>query len=421
MISTIGTQMTVFAITLWVWERTGSATGLALIGFFFFAASVSIAPFAGVIVDRFNRKLLIILSDMVAGLSTVAMLLLHLAGNLEIWHVYLVAIVHGLCSQLQTLAYSVSIPMLVPKQHYTRAISMGSILSYGSEIIGPALAGVLYSVIGFTGILLIDLITFIVGISTVFSVHIPQPLMSEAGRQSPTGIFPELGFGFRYIFARKSLLALLLLASFFGFAHDIGDSLYAPMILARTNSNAQVLASLQAAAGVGGVTGGLLLSVWGGHKRRIHSLLLGMVGAGFSKIIFGLARIPLIWIPAQFCSSFNFPAISSSDRAIWLTKVEPDLQGKVLATHTLISGFSPAIGRLLAGPVADYIFEPAMKSDGNLAAIFGVIFGTSPGAGMALLYIICALCMLLVGMVGYAFPLLRDVEDIVPDHDVKAI
>jgi MFS family permease len=419
MISTIGTRMTVFAITLWAWELTGSATGLALIGFFYFAASVSIAPFAGVIVDRSNRKRLIILGDTVAGLSTVAMLLLHLAGNLEIWHIYLVAILNGLCSQVQTLAYSVSIPMLVPKQHYTRAISMGSVLSYGAEIIGPALAGVLYSVIGFTGILLIDLTSFMVGISTIFAVHIPQPLMSEAGRQSRTGIFPELAFGFRYIFARKSLLALLLLASLFGFAHDIGDSLYSPMILARTNSNAQVLASLQAAAGVGGVTGGLLLSVWGGHKRRIHSLLLGMVGAGFSKIIFGLARIPLIWIPAQFCSSFNFPAISSSDRAIWLTKVEPDLQGKVLATHTLISGFSPAIGRLLAGPLADYIFEPAMKPEGNLAPIFSRIFGTNPGAGMALLYVLCALCMLLVGLVGYAFPVLRHVEDIVPDHDTK--
>jgi MFS family permease len=421
MISTIGTRMTVFAITLWAWELTGSATGLALIGFFYFAASISIAPFAGVIVDRSNRKRLIILGDAVAGLSTVAMLLLHLAGNLEIWHIYLVAVLNGLCSQLQTLAYSVSIPMLVPKQHYTRAISMGSILSYGSAIIGPALAGVLYSLIGFTGILLIDLTSFLVGISTVFAVHIPQPLISEAGRQCRTGIFPELAFGFRYIFARKSLSVLLLFSSLFWFAHDIGDSLYSPMILTRTNSNAQVLASLQAAAGVGGVTGGILLSVWGGHKRRIHSLLLGMVGAGFSKIIFGLAQIPLIWIPAQFCSSFNFPAISSSDQAIWLTKVEPDLQGKVLATHTLISGFSPAIGRLLAGPLADYIFEPAMKPGGNLAPIFGGIFGTSPGAGIALLYVLCALGMLIVGLVGYGFPLIRYVEDIVPDHDAKAV
>jgi hypothetical protein len=169
------------------------------------------------------------------------------------------------------------------------------------------------------------------------------------------------------------------------------------------------------------VTGALLLSTLGGYKRRIHGLLLGMVGAGFSKIIFGLAQMPLIWIPAQFCSSFNFPLMYSCDRAIWMTKVEPDLQGKVFATHITLSRLTPAIGRLMAGPLADYVFEPAMKPEGNLAPIFGTIFGTNSGAGMALLYVMCALCMLLVGLVGYAFPALRDVEDLLPDYDVEQI
>jgi MFS family permease len=419
MISTIGSRMTIFAITIWLWELTGSATALALMGFFFLAPSVAIAPLAGVIVDRSSRKRLIMLGDMVAGLSTLAILLLYLTGNLQIWHLYTTAAINGLCNQVQVLAYGVSIPMLVPKQHYTRAVSMGSILSYGSEIVGPALGGVLYYIIGFTGILLIDLSSFLVAISTILFLHIPQPPISQVGRQSPAGIWQELAFGFRYIFARKSLLALLLLVSLFSFAHDIGDSLYSAMILARTNSNAEVLASLEAAAGVGGVTSALLLSAWGGHKRRINGLLVGMMGAGLSKIIFGMSQTPLIWIPAQFCSSFNFPLMYSSDRAIWMTKVEPDLQGKVFATHTMISRFTPAIGRLMAGPLADYFFEPAMKPEGNLAPIFSRIFGTNPGAGMALLYVLCALCMLLVGLVGYAFPVLRHVEDIVPDHDTK--
>ena len=102
-----------------------------------------------------------------------------------------------------------------------------------------------------------------------------------------------------------------------------------------------------------------------------------------------------------------------------MTKVEPDLQGKVFATHTTISRFTPAIGRLMAGPLADYLFEPAMKPEGNLAPIFSRIFGTNPGAGMALLYVLCALCMLLVGPIGYAFPALRNVEDLSPDYDVQ--
>jgi hypothetical protein len=140
-----------------------------------------------------------------------------------------------------------------------------------------------------------------------------------------------------------------------------------------------------------------------------------------SKIVFGLAQKPLIWIPAQFCSSFNFPLMYSCDRAIWLTKVEPDLQGKVFATHITLSRLTPAIGRLMAGPLADYVFEPAMKPNGTLGPIFSGMFGTGSGAGMALLYVICALCMLLVGIVGYAFPALRNVEDIVPDYDAQQI
>ena len=419
LISTIGSRMTIFAVTIWAWELTGSATALALMGFFFLAPSVAIAPFAGVMVDRSNRKRLMMLSDTVAGLSTIAILLLHLAGALQIWHIYLVAAVNGLGSQVQVLAYGVSIPMLVPKHHYTRAISMGSILSYGSEIVGPALGGVLYYIVGFTSILLLDLISFSIAISTVFFVHIPQPIFNKAGHQSLTSIQQELVFGFRYIFASKSLLALLLLVSLFWFVHDIGDSLYSAMILARTDSNAEVLASLEAAAGVGGVTGALVLSTWGYRQRRIHGLLLGIMGAGFSKIIFGLSQTSLIWIPAQFCSSFNFPLISTCDQAIWLTKVEPNLQGKVLATHTMISRFTPVIGRLLAGPVADYLFEPALMPKGILAPVLGRIFGTGAGAGMALLYVICALCMLLIGLIGYAFPVLRNVENLVLDHDAK--
>lgn len=421
MVSSIGSRMTVFAITIWAWELTHSATALALVSFFFLAPSVAIAPFTGVIVDRSNRKHLIMLGDMVAGLCTIAILLLHLRGNMQLWHIYLSVAINGLFSQLQILAYGVSISMLVSKRHYARAVSMGSILSYGSEIVGPALAGLLYPFIGFTGILLIDLISFMVAIGTVLFVHIPKPAVSKAGCQSRADIKQELVFGFRYIFARKSLLALLLLVSLFGFAHDIGDSLYSSMILARTGGNAQILASLEAAAGVGGVTGALLLTACSISQRRIHGVLLGMIGAGFSKIIFGLSQMPLIWISAQFCSSLNFPLMHSSEQAIWLTKVEPDLQGRVFASHTMISRLPQALGRLLAGPLADYMFEPAMMPEGNLAPIFREILGTGSGVGMALLYVVCALCMLLIGIGGYAFPALRDVEDIVPDSDATTV
>ena len=416
-VSTIGSYMTSFAITIWAWELTHQATALALVGFFSQVPSILISPFAGVIVDRWNRKLLIMVSDTVAALSTIAILLLYLTNNLQVWHFYVTGAVNGAFSQIQELAYSASIAMMVPKQQYTRASSMGSILHYGSSIFAPALAGVLYYVIGLIGILLIDLITFCVAVLTVRLVRIPQPVVIEAELQSRAIIWWEIIFGFRYIFALPGLLALLVWASLFSFAHDLGGSLYSAMILARSGNDAGVLASLSAAAGVGGVVGALIVSTWGGPKRRIHGFLLGIVGAGLSKTMFGLGQLPLIWLPAQFISSLNFPLLGSSSDAIWLAKVKPEVQGRVFATRSLLLLVTTAIATLIAGPLADRVFEPAMMPGGWMADLLGGIFGTGSGAGMAVLYVMSSICLLVVGLGGYGFRKLRDVEAIVPDHD----
>lgn len=420
LVSTIGSYMTSFAIKIWAWELTGQATALALMGFFTFLPSILITLFAGIIVDRWNRKLLMIAGDTVAALSTLVILWLYLTDHLQIWHLYVTGAINGAFGEIQELAYTASISLMVPKQQYTRASSMSSTIHYGSTIIAPALAGVLYYVIGLAGISLIDLVTFAIAISTVLLVTIPQPRLSETEDHSQPDIWKQAAFGFRYIVVRRSLLAIVVCASLFWFAHDLGATLFSPMILARTANDTRVLGSIASAAGIGGVTGALLLSTWGGPKHRIHGFLLGMVGAGLSKTIFGLGQMPLIWLPAQFCSSLNFPLLESSSTAILLAKVKPDVQGRVFAARSLILQVSAAIATLLAGPLADVVFEPAMRPGGNLAGLFGSIFGTGRGAGMALLYVITSICMLLIGIGGYTYRPLRDVEHLLPDYDAEA-
>ena len=135
-----------------------------------------------------------------------------------------------------------------------------------------------------------------------------------------------------------------------------------------------------------------------------------MIGVGISKFIFGLSRTIFIWIPAQVCSSFNFPVIGGADQSIWLSKVESELQGRVFAAKQMTQKMTQAVAFLVAGPLADYVFEPGMQSSGRLAPIFGGLIGTDKGAGIALLYTLCAICMLSVGFAGYAFPVLRNVE-----------
>jgi MFS transporter, DHA3 family, macrolide efflux protein len=417
LVSTIGSSMTGFAITIWAWEVTGKATTLTLVAFFSLLPSILIAPISGMIVDQWNRKWLMIIGDIVAVGLTVVILLLYTTHHLQIWHLYLEAAIRGTFNQLQSLAYSASISLMMPKRHYARASSMEFLSGYGADIVAPTLAGFLYLTIGFVGISLIDIFTFAIAIGTVIFVHIPQPPLAETENQSRRNILYELGFGLHYIKSSKSLLALVILTLAFYLFHDIGDALYSPMILARSGNNALVLGSLASAAGFGGVTGVVVFNAWGGFKRRIKGVLFGMVGAGISKIFFGLSQMPLIWIPAQFCSSFNFPINGSSETAIWLAKVPPNIQGRVFAARLLLLQLVSAIAHLIAGPLSDRVFEPVMKSKGAAKFVFAGMFGTGTGAGMALLYVLCAFCMLVVGVCGYKFRILRDIEVIMPDYD----
>ncbi|HYW19658.1 MAG TPA: MFS transporter [Nodularia sp. (in: cyanobacteria)] len=418
LISNIGSYMTYFAIKLWVWELTNQVTTLALLSFFTLIPSILITMVSGLLVDRINKKILMIIGDLVAAISTVIICYLYLNNQLEIWHLYLTGAVNGAFSELQSLAYSTSISMLVPKQHYTRATSMNSAIHYGSIIIAPGLAGVLYYIIGFSGILVIDIVTFTIAIATIFAVNIPQPKINKQSHEN-IGFWQEIIFGFRYLVARPSLLAVIITNSLFWFVHDIGATLFSPMILARTDSNATVLGSISSAAGLGGVIGSILFTIWGGSKRRINGFLLGMIGAGISKTVFGFAQGLMIWIPAQFCSSLNFPMLKSSSTAILLSKVKPDVQGRVFATESSIQQIVSAIAVFIAALLADHVFEPAMMPGGILTPLFGGLFGTGKGAGMAILYVISSLGLLLVGLSGYADPKLRNVETILPDHNVE--
>jgi MFS family permease len=149
LVSTIGSNMTNFAIEIWAWEITGKATTLTLVGFFSLLLSIIITPISGVIVDRLNRKLLMIVGDTVAVFSTIIIFLLHLTNNLQIWHFHLTGAIVGTFNQFQSLAYSASVSLMFPKQHYTRASSLQFVSGYGSNIIAPALAGFLYTVIAF--------------------------------------------------------------------------------------------------------------------------------------------------------------------------------------------------------------------------------------------------------------------------------
>jgi MFS family permease len=421
-VSLLGSQMTTFAVSLWAWEQTGQATSLSLTTLFGFAPTIFLCPIAGALVDRWNRKLVMMLSDIAAALSTLTLLLLFWSGNLAIWHLYIANAFNGIFAAFQFPAYSAAITTMVSKRHYARANGMMWLTGPASSIFGPILAAGLIHIIGIDGVMLIDIATCVVAVGALLFILIPKPKVSAAGREGQGNLWQEIRYGFRYILERPSLLGIQLV--FFSknlFSYPALVVLLSPMILARTGNNELLLGSVMSIGAVGGLVGGLALSVWGGPRRRIHGVLLGLVALRiFGQSLLGIGQALPIWAVAYFLVSFFLPIVNGANQAIWQAKVPPDVQGRVFSTRRLIAQFPTSFAMLWIGPVADTFFEPAMMPGGRLAPIFGGLIGTGPGAGMALMMFLGGIVGALLALAGYLNPMVRNAEDILPDHDFAA-
>jgi predicted MFS family arabinose efflux permease len=417
LLSLTGTGMTQFAIALWAWELTGQATALALVGFFAFVPTILCSPIAGALVDRWDRKLVMMISDLAAGLSTIILLLLFMSDNLQIWHLYIAGAFTGTFQAFQFPAYSAAISTMIPKEQYGRADAMMGLAEAASGIFAPILAGAAYAVIKLGGIMAIDIVTFLIAITTLLLVHIPQPTVSETGKAAQGNLWQESIYGFRYIFARPSLLGLQLVFFCGNFLTSVAFVLLTPMLLARTGNNELAVGGIQSAFGIGGVVGGLTLSAWGGPKRKVHGVLLGWTFLGIGTALFGLGQILPIWFVLAFITTLFNPLINASNQAIWQAKIAPDIQGRVFSTRSMIAQVTGPLGMLIAGPLADNVFGPAMMPDGSWADSLGWLVGVGPGAGMALIFVICGVLTVAVGLYPYTVRAIRDAESILPDHD----
>jgi DHA3 family macrolide efflux protein-like MFS transporter len=429
-VSILGTSMTQFALTIWSWRFVTEiqpvadpATAYALVGVSNYLPQVLFSPIAGVLVDRWNRKLTMMLVDLAAGISTIAIFLLYLTGELQIWHLYVAGAFTGIFQSFHFPAYSAAISTMVPKAQYARADALLGLAESIPFILAPIFASFLLGVISIAGVMVIDIVTFTAAVIALLLVHIPQPAMTQAGAESRKSFWVEITYGFRYIFARPSLLGLQLVFLFGNLLHGLSMSLQAPMILSRTGNSETTLGIVQAAMGIGGVVGGVIMASTGGLKRRVHGVLGGwIITSILSTMLFGIGQGLIPWLIAAFVGAFiGISVINASNQAIWQSKVEPDVQGRVFGVRRLIAQIVGPLGMILSGPLADRLFEPAMQTDGMWAGTFGWLVGTGSGAGMALMMVIAGAITVLVGVIGYSIPAIRNVEDILPDHEAKTV
>jgi MFS family permease len=413
LISLLGTGMTRFALTIWAYQETGSATALALVAFFSFGPVVLVSPVAGALVDRWNRKLVVMISDLAAGTTTIILLLLYTTGNLQIWHLYVMGALAGAFESFQFPAFSAAMTMMLRKEQYSRANGMMSVAEAASGIAAPLLAGILLTLIGIGGVMTIDVITFVLAVTAVLITHIPQPATTDVGTQAQGNLWQESLFGFRYIWARPSLLGMQMMFFLSNFFGGYSWVLLAPLILARTNNNELLLGTVQSALGIGG----LALSLWGGPRNKVHGVLMGMaLSALFGSFVLGIGQSLNTWLVGAFFSMFFIPVLNGSNQAIWQAKVAPDVQGRVFATRRLIAQITAPLAMLTAGPLADRLFEPAMQAGSRWANLFGWLVGVGPGAGIGLLFVITSLIGAFAALMGYTIPAVRNIETILPDY-----
>ncbi len=419
LISVLASAMTQFALTIWAYQETGSATALGIVNTAFIVPFLLLAPIAGVMVDRYNRKLMMMVSDLTAVTATAGLFIINSFGHLQMWHLYVASVVNGLGNTFQWPAYSAAISTMVPKQHYSRANGMMSLIESGPGVLAPILAGMLMPLIRLTGILSFDVATFFLAIIALLLVHVPQPVKTIEGQAAQGSIWREAVYGFKYIFTRRSLFGLLIFFVCLNFTIGLSISLFSPYILSRTGNNSAILGTAQSAAAIGAVIGGLLIGLWGGFKRRMTSIFVGEVLTGlFCLVVFGLGRSLPVWIVANIAGGI-FPVFTNgASQAIWQAKVAPDVQGRVFSARRMIAWAVNPVTPILAGVLADYVTEPAMLSHTWLAKTFAWLVGTSPGSGMALQFVLTGLAYMAIVVITFLFiPLVRNLEDLLPDHD----
>jgi DHA3 family macrolide efflux protein-like MFS transporter len=429
LISIIGSGLTGFALSVWMYEQTGQATPIALNALFFNLPRVILSPIAGSVADRYNRRTVLILADTGAALATLAVALILYTGHLQVWQIYLTTALSSAFSAFQEPAYRASITMLVPKKDLARAGGIQQIGFAIQSILTPLIASLLYLAVGLQGVILIDFATFFIAIGALALVRIPQPKptteVDETGEKK--SMWQDAVFGWKYLRQRPGLFGLLWYYAVVNFFLSLSGVLVIPLVL--TYGTATDIGATQMAGGAAMLIGGLLMGVWGGPKKRlIWGVVVAIAMSGFGYFVAGLR--PSTWLigTAQFVILFFIPISAALSQAVWQKKVAPDIQGRVFAIRAMIAYLIIPLANLIAGPLADKVFEPLFQEGGRLSATFvaGVV-GVGAGRGIAVIFIVSALS--LWASSGYAFtnPRIRNLEeeiaDAIPDEpeEIEAV
>jgi MFS family permease len=413
LVSVIGTRMTGFALGIWLYQDSHSVTQFSLIYLFTYLPGTLISPIAGSIIDHFDRRQVMIISNLGSALSIFIIVALFFWDHLEVWYIYLALTWSSICNIFLFSAYTTTITILVPHKDYGRASGLIQLAQATSQIISPLLAGILVNIIQIQGILLIDCLTFVLALLTLLQVNIPSLKQQRENSINPKNWYQQIKIGWNYIQYRSGLFGLLVFFTIPYFTLGSMETLFTPMVL--NFASATELGIILSVGGLGWLTGSLCMSILGEPQSRIYGILGFVLLQGF-LLLLGAFQLSIVVVSVGiFGYLFAYPVLLSCSQAIWQNKVQAEFQGRVFGVRYLVEHLPPPIAYLTVAPLADHVFEPLLSKQGRLADSIGQIIGVGPGRGIALMFILIGLTNIITSAIAYQYQPLRQVEKQLPD------
>lgn len=357
-ISLFGSALVQFALVWWLTQKTGSATTLTTAFLFAMLPQIVLGPFAGALVDRWNRRIIMISADATIALFSLLLAWLFATGRVEIWHIYVIMAIRSLGGAFHFPAMSASTPLMVPEEQLTRVNGLNQTLQGINSLIAPPVGALLLGFFQTQVVLLVDVGTAAMAILPLLFIPIPQPARGEDATQTvkPT-LFNDIGVALRYIRSWPGLVAILAMALFLNFLLVPTGALLPLLVTEHFRKGAIELGFLESAQGFGLIAGGIILSIWGGFKRKIATSITGIIGLGLGIMLVGLAPANLFYlsIAGTVILGFMIPITNGPIGAILQSVIRPDMPGRIMSlVNSAATAISP-LGLLLAGPLSDWL------------------------------------------------------------------
>lgn len=388
-LSWLGSSITGFALTLWLYEKTGSSLGTAALTICTYAPYVLMSIFAGALTDRFDKKKTMLVCDLLAALCTLCVFVLFWTGYLSVWHLYAVNVVSGLMNTVQQPASEVAMTLIIPEKHYQRASGLQSLSRSLITILNPLIATALYSFAGLTLVIAVDLGTFAVAFVTLLCfVRIPK---SESKKEEP--LLQLAGEGLAFLKKNPLILTLILFMAGVNLTASAFDAALPGYVIPNPRGGTSMLGIVTSCAGIAMIAGSLLVSVLPTPKNRVRIIYLTMLfSLGSENFLLAFARSPILWCVGQILGFVVVPVMDANLDVILRTGIPVELQGRVYACRNTLQFFTIPIGLFLGGFLVDEVCEPFMAHYGS-HPILQTLFGTGKGSGAALV-------MLILGIFG---------------------